>query len=43
MSPLAQKIKYFYDKGIYTVAIVTKFYEDGKITEEEYNWILGIN
>ena len=43
MSQLAQKIKKFYDKGIYTQEMVYKFYQDGKITEEEYNWIIGAN
>ena len=42
MSELAKKIKKFYVKGIYSKAIVDKFYADGWITEEEYNWILGV-
>lgn len=41
MSNLAEKIKTFYDKGLYTEEQVIAFYEKGKITEEELNYILG--
>ena len=39
MSNLAEKIKIFYDKGLYTEEQVRAFYEKGKITEEELNYI----
>ena len=42
MSQLAKRIKLFYDKGIYSKADVKKFYDDGKITEAEYIWIVGV-
>ena len=41
MSNLAEKIKTYYDKGLYTEEQVRAFYEKGKITEEELNYILG--
>ena len=41
MSNLAEKIKTFYDKGLYTEEQVRAFYDKGKITEEELNYILG--
>ena len=41
MSSLAEKIKTYYDKGLYTEEQVRAFYDKGKITEEELNYILG--
>ena len=41
MSKLAEKIKTYYDKGLYTEEQVRAFYDKGKITEEELNYILG--
>ncbi len=35
-----EKIKRFYDMGIYTAGQVHKFYEKGVITEQEYNEIV---
>lgn len=43
MSPLAKKIKTFYDKGLYTYAQVEEFYKKGKITEEEFKEITQAN
>ena len=45
MRAFVEKIKTFYDKGLYTEAQVRAFYAKGKITEEELNYILesGIN
>lgn len=41
MREFVEKIKTFYDKGLYTEEKVIVFYEKGKITEEELNYILG--
>lgn len=41
-SPLAKRIKKFYDKGIYTKDMVKVFYDNGDITYEEYVWIVGV-
>ena len=41
MSNLAEKIKKYYDKGLYTDEQVKAFYDKGKITKEEYEYILG--
>lgn len=35
------KIKRFYDMGLYTEAQVHKFVDKGVITEEQYNEIVG--
>lgn len=43
LSPLAKKIKIFYDKGLYTYAQVEDFYTKGKITEEEFREITQAN
>ena len=40
MRAFIEKIKTFYDKGLYTEEQVRAFYEKGKITEEELNYIL---
>ena len=34
-------VKRYYDKGIYSADDVKKFVQAGKITEEEYNDIVG--
>lgn len=36
-----EKIKKFYDLGLYTKAQVKMFYTKGKITEAEYLQIIG--
>lgn len=36
-----EKIKKFYDKGLYTREQVRKFWEKGVITEEQYRSIVG--
>ena len=36
-----EKIKKFYDKGLYTKEQVHKFVEKGVITEAQYNDIVG--
>lgn len=41
MRAFVEKIKTFYEKGLYTEEQVRVFYEKGKITEEELNYILG--
>ena len=41
MRAFVEKIKTFYDKGLYTEEQVRTFYEKGKITEEELNYVLG--
>lgn len=38
-----EKIKRFYDLGIYTAEIVKKFADKGVITQEQYKKIVGIN
>ena len=37
-----EKIKKFYDKGLYTKEQVHKFVEKGIITEEQYIEIVGV-
>ena len=37
-----EKIKRFYDLGIYTSAIVKKFADKGVITQEQYREIVGL-
>ena len=41
MRAFIEKIKTFYDKGLYTEEQVRAFYEKGKITEEELKYILA--
>ena len=41
MSAFAEKVKRFYDMGLYTAVMVYNFFQKGKITEEEYNQIVG--
>ena len=41
MSNLAKRIKLYYEKGLYTEKQVMDFYEKGKITKNELDWILG--
>lgn len=36
-----EQVKKFYDLGIYSKAMVRLFVEKGKLTEEEYNSIVG--
>lgn len=36
-----EKIKRFYDMGLYTAEQVYNFFLKGKITEQEYNDIVG--
>ena len=42
MRKFVEKIKTYYEKGLYTEAIVHKFLEKKKITQEEYEYILKI-
>ena len=37
-----EKIKRFYNLGIYTAAIVKKFADKGVISQEEYRGIVGL-
>lgn len=41
MTAFVEKIKTFYDKGLYKEEHVKAFYEKGKITEEELNYIFN--
>lgn len=41
MRAFIEKIKTFYDKGLYKEEQVRAFYEKGKITEEELNYIIN--
>ena len=40
-SPDYNKIKLYYNKGIYTATMVYKLYTKGKITIDEYHEIVG--
>ena len=42
MSNKVEKIKKFYEAGIYSRATIDAMYEGGKITLAEYEHILGI-
>lgn len=35
------KLKKYYDMGIYTYDAIVALYDKGKITEEEFNFIVG--
>ncbi len=41
MSEFAIKIKTYYDNGLWSIARVDKALQLGKITQEEYNLIVG--
>ena len=41
MSAFAQKIKRFYNMGLYSAVNVYSFYEKGKITIDEYHEIVS--
>lgn len=41
MSKFAEKVKKYYDAGIWTKRMVRDAVEKGKITEEEYQMITG--
>ena len=41
MDEKIEKIKLFYEKHIYKIGHIKKLLENGKITEEEYNEIVG--
>lgn len=41
MSKFAEKVKKYYDAGIWTKKMVRDAVEKGKITEEEYHIIVG--
>lgn len=41
MSPMYEKIKRYYDEGIWTKEMVYNAYMKGKITLEEYKEIVG--
>lgn len=40
-SPMYEKLKSYYEKGLYTKEQLHKFVDKGKITEEEYLEIIG--
>lgn len=42
MRKFVEKIKTYYEKGLYTEAIVHQFLEKKKINQEEYEYILKI-
>lgn len=42
MSAIAQKAKSLYDKGALKASAVEAMFEAGKITQEERDWILGV-
>lgn len=41
--PFVIKVKEYYDKGIYKKSQIDTMYVMGKITEEEYDYILSAN
>lgn len=41
MSNKVEKIKRFYEKGLYTRAAIDAMFEAGKLTAEEYAYIIG--
>lgn len=42
MRALVEKIKKYYDKGLYTIVQIQQMLDAGKITEEEYYYIIGL-
>lgn len=38
-----EKVKKFYDMGLYNETQVYEFVKKGKLTEEEYKGIVGVN
>lgn len=43
MRAAVEQIKKFYDKGIYKISQINAMLEAGKITQEEYVYIVGEN
>ena len=43
MSKMFKKIKAWYDTGVWTKEMVAEAVTKGKITEEEYEIIVGVN
>lgn len=43
MREFVEKVKKFYDKGIYKKSQIDAMLEAGKITQEEYDYILSAN
>lgn len=43
MRAIVLKIKALYDKGAYKIEVINKLLEAGKITQEEYIYIVGEN
>lgn len=41
MRSYVEKLKKYFDKGIYTYDTIVNLYEKGKITEEEFLYIVG--
>lgn len=41
MSKYFERIKTYYEKGIYKIAHLDKLLSSGAITQEEYNQIIG--
>lgn len=37
------KMKYYYQMGLWNINMIDKLLKLGKITEEEYNYIIGNN
>lgn len=38
-----EKMKYYYQTGLWNINMIDKLLKLGKITEEEYNYIIGNN
>lgn len=36
-----EKMKYYYQTGLWNINMINKLLKLGKITEEEYNYIMG--
>lgn len=43
MRKVIERIKVFYDKGIYSIADIDVLFSNGKITQEEYMYIVDEN